>query len=97
MTEFNLDMAALAALGETISATAVHEEGLVKAVCRPNGVIEELQLEPGLHDLGAATAATEILAVLRTAQAQADAEYQRQAQAHIAAAMPQFGGGQSGV
>ncbi|HEX2144459.1 MAG TPA: YbaB/EbfC family nucleoid-associated protein [Glycomyces sp.] len=89
------DPAAMAALAEGVSATAAHEETLVKATAQPHGVITELQIEPALHDLGTATAAAEILAVVRSAQAQADAELQERVQSHLAATMTQFGGGQA--
>lgn len=90
-----LDPVTLAALAEGITATAVHEEGFVKATAGPHGVLAELQVEANLHDLGAATAAAEILTVIRTAQAQADAVLQERVQAHVAASMSQFGGEQA--
>jgi hypothetical protein len=95
MTTDPFDPATLAALAEVITATAVHEESLVKATALPHGVITELDIQPTLHDLGPATAAAEILTVIRAAQSQADAELQQRVQAHIAVTMPQFGGGQA--
>lgn len=88
-----LDQAELAALAESVEHTAQHEENLVKATARPHGVLVELQVEPGLHDLGAATAAAEILAVVQSAQARADADFRERAQSRIASALENLAGG----
>ncbi|GAB3995017.1 hypothetical protein GCM10029992_11120 [Glycomyces albus] len=86
-----LDPAALAEEARHINRTAQNEDGSVKATARPQGVIEELDVDPSLHDLGQEAAAAEILATVRSAQELAEADYRRLVQGRVAEAMQQFG------
>jgi DNA-binding protein YbaB len=90
-----LDPEALAELAQGVVHTARDEQGLVKATAGPHGVVKEIQIDPALHDVGHATAAAEILAVVKAAQELADADYKGQIQGRLAASMRDFGGASS--
>lgn len=82
-----IDPAVFAAMAQDVSCTAQDTEGLVKATAGPRGRIDEITVAAELHDVGAETAAGEILAVVNEAQRLADAEFNRQVQERITAFM----------